>query len=154
MTPEVWDYIFYPKKPFPKTKIPKASLNKLRNEFNYWYGVDVRVSGKDLVQNHLTYYLYNHCAMWPDEPSRWPKEIRTNGHLLLNNEKMSKSTGNFLTLCQALEKFSADGERHGSWSCLFHFSYEILAGLKWKRHLVICCKIYNLKLHGCLSIYF
>lgn len=111
MTPEVWDYIFYPKKPFPKTKIPKASLNKLRNEFNYWYGVDVRVSGKDLVQNHLTYYLYNHCAMWPDEPSRWPKEIRTNGHLLLNNEKMSKSTGNFLTLCQALEKFSADGMR-------------------------------------------
>ena len=28
---------------------------------------------------------------------------------MLNNEKMSKSTGNFLTLADAIEKFSADG---------------------------------------------
>jgi len=30
---------------------------------------------------------------------------------LLNSEKMSKSTGNFLTLSQAIDKFSADGMR-------------------------------------------
>lgn len=34
-----------------------------------------------------------------------------NGHLLLNSEKMSKSTGNFLTLFEAVGKFSADGMR-------------------------------------------
>ena len=47
----------------------------------------------------------------PEEPNKWPRGIRANGHLLLNSEKMSKSTGNFLTLSQAIEKFSADGMR-------------------------------------------
>lgn len=32
--------------------------------------------------------------------SMWPCGFRCNGHLLLNSEKMSKSTGNFLTLGQ------------------------------------------------------
>ena len=111
LSPDVWDYIFYPSTPYPSgAKIPKATLDKLRHEFQYWYGVNLRVSGKDLVPNHLTYFLYNHCAVWPMEPERWPQAIRANGHLLLNNEKMSKSTGNFLTLSDAIGKFSADGE--------------------------------------------
>merc|ERR1712048_889745 len=41
----------------------------------------------------------------------WPKSIRSNGHLLLNGEKMAKSTGNFLTLTDAIDKFTADGMR-------------------------------------------
>ncbi len=36
--------------------------------------------------------------MWPDRPNNWIRGIRANGHLLLNSEKMSKSTGNFMTL--------------------------------------------------------
>lgn len=94
MTPEVWDYIFFKSAPFPKkSKIAKASLNRMKTEFEHWYPVNLRVSGKDLVPNHLTYYLYNHSAMWPEDKSKWPKGIRANGHLLLNGEKMSKSTG-------------------------------------------------------------
>jgi len=111
MTLEVWDYIFFKQAKFPKTNIPKATLDGLRNEFQYWYPVDLRVSGKDLIPNHLTYFVYNHCAIWPEESGKWPRGIRTNGHLLLNSEKMSKSTGNFLSLCEALERFSADGMR-------------------------------------------
>ena len=93
----------------PKTSIPRDTLKKLRGEFEFWYPVDVRVSGKDLVPNHLTYYLYNHVAMWPADSNKWPQAVRANGHLLLNSEKMSKSTGNFLTLTDAINKFSADG---------------------------------------------
>lgn len=52
-----------------------------------------QASGKDLIQNHLTFCLYNHTAIWKDRPDRWPRSIRCNGHLLLNSEKMSKSTG-------------------------------------------------------------
>ncbi|KAI1903034.1 hypothetical protein AGOR_G00023010 [Albula goreensis] len=111
MTREVWDFIFLKNMPFPKTSIPKEHLHKLKREFEYWYPVDVRVSGKDLVPNHLSYYLYNHVAMWPEDSGKWPQAVRANGHLLLNSEKMSKSTGNFLTLCQAVSKFSADGMR-------------------------------------------
>ena len=83
----------------------------MRREFQHWYPVDLRFSGKDLVPNHLTYYLYNHTAIWPDSPALWPKGVRANGHLLLNSEKMSKSTGNFLTLTEALDRYSADGMR-------------------------------------------
>lgn len=67
MTREVWDFIFFKTSPFPKTNIPKEHLQRLRREFEYWYPVDVRVSGKDLVPNHLSYYLYNHVAMWPKD---------------------------------------------------------------------------------------
>ncbi|CAG5126753.1 unnamed protein product, partial [Candidula unifasciata] len=112
LTPEVWDYIFYKLKPYPGScGIPKAILDKLRHEFEYWYPVDVRMSGKDLIPNHLTYFIYCHTAMWPDDSSKWPRGVRANGHLLINSEKMSKSTGNFCTLEEAINKFSADGMR-------------------------------------------
>lgn len=111
MTKEVWDYVFFKEAPFPKTQIPKEKLDQLKHEFEFWYPVDLRVSGKDLVPNHLSYYLYNHVAMWPEQSDKWPVAVRANGHLLLNSEKMSKSTGNFLTLTQAIDKFSADGMR-------------------------------------------
>uniref|UniRef100_A0A096MSX8 Leucine--tRNA ligase, cytoplasmic n=3 Tax=Papio anubis TaxID=9555 RepID=A0A096MSX8_PAPAN len=111
MTKEVWDYVFFKEAPFPKTQIPKEKLDQLKQEFEFWYPVDLRVSGKDLVPNHLSYYLYNHVAMWPEQSDKWPTAVRANGHLLLNSEKMSKSTGNFLTLTQAIDKFSADGMR-------------------------------------------
>ena len=35
-------------------------------------------------------------AIFPED--KWPRGVRANGHLLLNNEKMSKSVGNFRTL--------------------------------------------------------
>ncbi|OAD52391.1 Leucine--tRNA ligase, cytoplasmic, partial [Eufriesea mexicana] len=111
MTPEVWDYIFFKDAKFPKTNIEKKALDHMRREFGYWYPVDLRVSGKDLVQNHLIFFIYNHIAIWPKQPELWPKGIRANGHLLLNSMKMSKSEGNFLTLAEAVEKFSADGMR-------------------------------------------
>lgn len=69
MTKEVWDFIFFSEAPLPKqSEISAEKLQQLRREFNYWYPVDVRVSGKDLVPNHLSYYLYNHVAMWPNDP--------------------------------------------------------------------------------------
>ncbi|KAJ8911845.1 hypothetical protein NQ315_003323 [Exocentrus adspersus] len=112
LSPEVWDYVFYKDAKYPSgCGIKKESLDHMKREFEYWYPVDLRVSGKDLIQNHLTYFIYNHCAIWPNDESKWPKSIRANGHLLLNSAKMSKSEGNFLTLAEAINKFSADGMR-------------------------------------------
>lgn len=53
----------------------------------------IQVSGKDLINNHLSFCLYTHTAIWRERPELWPRAIRCNGHLKLNNEKMSKSTG-------------------------------------------------------------
>ncbi|XP_073994755.1 leucine--tRNA ligase, cytoplasmic-like [Rhodnius prolixus] len=111
MTIEVWDYIFN-LSPFPEhTKLNKTLLDEMKNEFLFWYPVDLRCTGKDLIQNHLTYFIYAHTAIWSEDIKMWPQGIRANGHLLLNSEKMSKSEGNFLTLEEALNKYSADGTR-------------------------------------------
>ncbi len=113
MVDEVWDYIFcraeLSEDVLAKSRIPKATLEAMRREFEYWYPLDLRVSGKDLIPNHLTFFLYNHIALFPRE--YWPKAVRANGHMQLNGEKMSKSTGNFLTLDDAVKKYGADAAR-------------------------------------------
>ncbi|XP_010251893.1 PREDICTED: leucine--tRNA ligase, cytoplasmic-like [Nelumbo nucifera] len=109
MTDEVWNYVFCGG-PYPKSSdIPTSLLSKMKQEFEYWYPFDLRVSGKDLIQNHLTFCIYNHTALLPKQ--HWPLGFRCNGHIMLNSEKMSKSTGNFRTLHQAIEEFSADATR-------------------------------------------
>merc|ERR1719181_2344359 len=55
--------------------------------------------------------LYNHACVWEDDPSMWPKSIFCNGMLLVNNEKMSKSKGNFYTLKDIISKYTADTVR-------------------------------------------
>jgi leucyl-tRNA synthetase len=113
MSDEVWDYLFLEgdlsEDLVKSSGISKANLQTMRREFEYWYPLDMRVSGKDLILNHLTFFLYVHLALFP--PDNWPCSIRSNGHLMLNGEKMSKSTGNFLTLSQAVQKFGADATR-------------------------------------------
>eukprot|EP01006_Ploeotia_vitrea_P036177 TRINITY_DN65982_c6_g1_i1.p1 TRINITY_DN65982_c6_g1~~TRINITY_DN65982_c6_g1_i1.p1 ORF type:complete len:1168 (+),score=769.25 TRINITY_DN65982_c6_g1_i1:141-3506(+) len=91
--------------------IPRETLDRMNAEFAYWYPMDLRVSGKDLIGNHLTMSLYNHAAVWDSQPDMWPRSFYTNGHVKLNNDKMSKSTGNFLTLNQSVKKYSADATR-------------------------------------------
>lgn len=92
-----WEYIFK-RGAYPEgCKVSQENLDKMRHEFEYWYPMDLRVSGKDLIRNHLTMCLYNHSAMWED-PKMMPKSIFCNGYMVLNNEKMSKSSGNFLTI--------------------------------------------------------
>ena len=113
MTDEVWDYIFcrteFDENALAPSKISRSDLNSMKREFSYWYPLDMNSSGKDLIPNHLTFFLYVHLALFP--PEYWPRSVRANGHLLLNGEKMSKSTGNFLTLSQAVQKFGADACR-------------------------------------------
>lgn len=109
MTDEVWDFVFCGAAEPKSTGIPRSILKKMKQEFEYWYPFDLRVSGKDLIQNHLTFCIYNHTAIMPRR--HWPRGFRCNGHIMLNSEKMSKSTGNFRTLREAIEEFSADATR-------------------------------------------
>ncbi len=113
MIDEVWDYVYCRREIsdelIKKSGIKKANLEVMRREFEYWYPLDVNVSGKDLIPNHLTFFLYIHTALFPRE--YWPRGVRANGHLLLNGEKMSKSTGNFMTLNDAVKKYGADACR-------------------------------------------
>lgn len=106
MTDEIREYIFCDG-PFPSSSpLEQSKANILKHEYNYFYPFDIRSSGKDVINNHLTFALYTHAAVFPKD--KWPLSMRTNGHVVLNGEK---SKGNHLTLRQAVEKFGADATR-------------------------------------------
>lgn len=83
----------------------------MKKSFEYWYPFDLRVSGKDLIKNHLTMSLYNHFFIWGEK--YLPKGFFCNGWIQVNHEKMSKSKGNFFTVKDYCEKYSSDAGRLG-----------------------------------------
>ncbi|KAI7892102.1 leucyl-tRNA synthetase [Mucor mucedo] len=109
LTDAAWDYIFKVGEAPTDTDIPEATFAALRREYEYFYPLDLRASGKDLIPNHLTFFMYNHTAIFPE--NMWPQGIRSNGHLMLDSKKMSKSTGNFMTMSDATIKYGADATR-------------------------------------------
>ncbi|MBU4139307.1 MAG: class I tRNA ligase family protein, partial [Euryarchaeota archaeon] len=78
-------------------------------DFEYWYPVDLRSSGKDLVPNHLLFFLFHHVAIFPEK--YWPRAIAVNGFVSLEGQKMSKSKGPILTLRSAVKEYGADVTR-------------------------------------------
>ncbi|MCX8171225.1 MAG: leucine--tRNA ligase, partial [Candidatus Bathyarchaeota archaeon] len=110
---EVFDYIFLGKNsPEAVSKLsgilPEV-LREMRDEFLYWYPVDLRVSAKELVPNHLSFFIFQHVALF--QRDLWPRAIGVNGVLTIEGQKMSKSKGNFLTLRDAVDRFGADVTR-------------------------------------------
>jgi len=81
-------------------------VEEMRREFTYWYPVDIRTSGKDLIGNHFIFYIFHHVAIFPKE--FWPKGIIINGWVLSEGRKMSKSLGNYVSMKDAYTKYSAD----------------------------------------------
>ena len=82
------------------------TIDQIRNEFRYFYPVDSRHSGRDLVPNHLTFFIFNHVAIFGRD--NWPKQIVVNGSVLMEGKKMSKSLGNIIPLREAVREHGAD----------------------------------------------
>lgn len=113
LVPEFFDYVFLGKGDAAAVAelsgLPQETVRKIRGDFEYWYPVDLRSSGKDLVANHLLFFLYHHVAIYP--PALWPKAMAVNGFVSLEGKKMSKSKGPLLTLRRAVEANGADVTR-------------------------------------------
>ncbi len=109
----LFDFVFYGKGNAPalakRHGISEALLQQMRKEFDYWYPLDFRNSGKDLVQNHLAFFIFNHVTLFPEE--KWPKGIGVNGWVTVDGQKMSKSLGNMIPLRDMSHKFSVDAAR-------------------------------------------
>ncbi len=88
------------------SKLDVETIERIREDFLYWYPVDLRSSGKDLVANHLLFFLFHHVAIFPKE--HWPRAIAVNGYVSLEGKKMSKSKGPLLTMKRALAENGAD----------------------------------------------
>jgi len=107
LTEQFFDYVMLGKGTPPN--VPNIDVKSLREEFLYWYPVDFRNSGKDLVQNHLSFFLFVHAAIFP--PEQWPRGIGVNGYVMVDGQKMSKSLGNVIPLRKLLNEFGADATR-------------------------------------------
>ncbi len=110
LSKEFFDYVFLGNGTADQvsqvTKIPKDTVEEIRKEFSYFYPVDSRHSGRDLVPNHLTFFVLNHVAIFPE--NNWPQQIVVNGSVLMDGKKMSKSMGNIIPLRQAIRDYGAD----------------------------------------------
>ncbi len=113
ITDSFFDYVFLEKGDLQKvlsdSKISPESLEAIKKEFQYYYPVNTRHSGRDLVPNHLTFFVFNHLAIFPKK--YWPEEIVVNGSVLMDGKKMSKSMGNIIPLRDAIKMHGADSIR-------------------------------------------
>ncbi|MEM7819556.1 MAG: leucine--tRNA ligase [Candidatus Aenigmatarchaeota archaeon] len=113
LTDDIFDFIFLGKGDLNKiskeSKINKKIIMDMKNEFEYFYPVDLRTSGKDLLQHHLIFYIFHHTAIFPEK--YWPKAIAVNGYVNVEKEKMSKSKGNIISLRECLNNYGVDMTR-------------------------------------------
>lgn len=110
MTAGFFDYVFLGRGELAEVAAESGAspgaLEEARGQFRYFYPVDSRHSGRDLVPNHLTFFVLNHVAMF--EKDMWPGQIVVNGSVLMDGSKMSKSMGNIIPLRSAVRKHGAD----------------------------------------------
>jgi len=113
LSEEFWDYVLLGKGSSSdvarKLGVDESTVERIRREFDYWYPLDWRVSGKDLIPNHLTFFIFNHAAIFPE--SKWPRGIIANGWVLLKGGKMSKSRGNIVLLKDLVHTWGPDPTR-------------------------------------------
>ena len=102
----LFNYVFLGEGDPTTQKVPSSLAESMRSEFLYFYPLDSRHSGRDLVPNHLTFFIFNHLAIFPKE--LWPRQIAVNGSVLMEGKKMSKSIGNIIPLRKAITIYGAD----------------------------------------------
>ncbi len=129
LTSEFFDYVFLGEgdaaEISKKTKINIGVLNKIRGEFAYWYPMDERRTAPMHIPNHLTFFLFHHAAIFPED--LWPKSMSINEPLIAEGRKMSKSLGNVIPLVSAIRKFGADTVR-----LYLAYAAEATSTLDWK----------------------
>ncbi len=110
LKPSFFDYLFEYNKDISAvskdTGISEEVIKKCKDSIDYWYTSTRRHSAPDLVPNHLTMYIFNHVALFPEK--FWPKSIIVNGFVNSEGQKMSKSMGNIVPLISGAEKYGVD----------------------------------------------
>ncbi|MEM4293579.1 MAG: leucine--tRNA ligase [Thermoplasmata archaeon] len=108
MTSAFFDYVFLGKgNGNPEIK---EIQEKIREDFEYWYPLDINLGGKEHKTVHFPVFLMNHVAIL--RPEHWPRGIFVNWHLTMKSgEKISKSKGGMVAIPRIAEKFGVDALR-------------------------------------------
>jgi leucyl-tRNA synthetase len=105
MIKEFFDYIFLGMGK-PKNKI----WTYIKNEFDYWYPVDINLGGKEHKTVHFPVFLMNHVAIMPKE--KWPQGIFVHWWVTQKGkEKISKSKGGAEHITEAATIYGVDAMR-------------------------------------------
>jgi len=103
LTEEFFDYIF-----LGKGK-GKTSWKAVREEFDYFYPLDLNLGGKEHQTVHFPVFLMNHVALLPEE--KWPQGIFVNWWVTGKGSKISKSKGGAEPIPNAIERYGVDAMR-------------------------------------------
>ena len=89
-----------------QTKIDVTILEQMQQEFSYWYPVDHRHTAIMHISNHLSFYIFHHVAIFPEE--LWPKIVSLIEPVIIEGQKMGKSKGNVISIANIKANYSAD----------------------------------------------
>jgi leucyl-tRNA synthetase len=88
--------------------IDPGIIERIRNDFEYWYPLDVNLGGKEHQTVHFPVFLMNHAAILPD---KLPRGIFVNYWIIGKSGKMSKSKGGAEPIPDAASTYTVDGLR-------------------------------------------
>ena len=103
LTEEFFDYVF-----LGKGK-GKDQWKSIREEFLYFYPLNLNLGGKEHQTVHFPVFLMNHVAILPEE--KWPQGIFVNWWVTGKGNKISKSKGGAEPIPQAMAKYGVDAMR-------------------------------------------
>ena len=90
--------------------IPKnPAWTRIRNDFDYWYPLDMNLGGKEHQTVHFPVFIMNHVAILPQD--KWPRGIFVNYWITGKGSKISKSKGGAVPIPELTKTFSIDAMR-------------------------------------------
>jgi len=100
LTESFFDYVFLAQgkaeNVAKETNIKKELIEKIKQDVDYWYPVDLNVGGKEHKTVHFPVYVMNHTGVMKKD--QWPKGILVNWWIIqTGGTKISKSKGGATT---------------------------------------------------------
>jgi len=103
LTEEFFDYVFL------GIGEGKKKWKTIREEFEYFYPLDINLGGKEHQTVHFPVFIMNHIGILPAD--KWPKGILVNWWVTGKGGKISKSKGGAEPIPNAMEKYGVDAMR-------------------------------------------
>lgn len=105
MTEEFFDYVF-----LGKGKPKNEKWDEIKEDFNYWYPVNINLGGKEHKTVHFPVFIMNHVAIMPE--NKRPHGIFVHWWVTQKGkEKISKSKGGAEHIADAAKKYGVDAMR-------------------------------------------
>jgi leucyl-tRNA synthetase len=134
LTPAFFDYVFLGEGA-GEPSVDPALQQEIRDEFAYWYPLDVNIGGKEHKRVHFPVFLYTHALLLP--PSLQPRGLfvywwlTAQGGAKVSKKDVAAKGGGVPPIRDALEEYGADALR------LFHaFSASPFQDIEWNPALL------------------